>query len=197
MSTEATTTDGGTSGTPQNRDDASSAAERLGGPIEDEQSPDTARRAETSDDRQADTATGEDEQSVDTAGRTETSDDRQADTAAEEDEQSLNTASGAEIDADRQGDTGARQSTTLIAPERAESYNSRWNELKSEFVDEPRRAVRGANELVGEVLDELEELFRRQRADLEHGLDSEQTSTEDLRQALGRYRSFFDRLLSF
>jgi hypothetical protein len=172
MSTEATTTDGGTSGTPQNTDDASSAAERLGGPIEDEQSRDTARRAETGDDRQADTATGEDEQSVDKASR-------------------------AEAAADRQGDTGARQSTTLIAPERAESYNSRWNELKSEFVDEPGRAVRGANELVGEVLDELEELFRRQRADLEHGLDSEQTSTEDLRQALGRYRSFFDRLLTF
>ncbi len=51
--------------------------------------------------------------------------------------------------------------------------------------------------LVGEVLDELEELFRSQRADLEHGLDSDQTSTEDLRQALGRYRSFFDRLLTF
>jgi len=47
------------------------------------------------------------------------------------------------------------------------------------------------------VLDELEELFRRQRTDLEHGLDSEQTTTEDLRQALRRYRSFFDRLLSF
>ena len=197
MSTEATTTDGGTSGTPQNRDETSSAAERLGGPIEDEQSPDTARRAETSDDRRADTATGEDEESADTASRAETSVDRKADTAADEDEQSLNTASRAEIAADRQSDTGARQSTTLIAPERAESYNSRWNELKSEFVDEPRRAVRGANELVGEVLDELEELFRRQRADLEHGLNSEQTSTEDLRQALGRYRSFFDRLLSF
>jgi hypothetical protein len=86
---------------------------------------------------------------------------------------------------------------TLIAPERAEAYNSRWNELKGEFVDEPRRAVRGANELVGQVLDELEELFRRQRSELEQGLDSEQTSTEDLRLALGRYRSFFDRLLSF
>jgi hypothetical protein len=47
------------------------------------------------------------------------------------------------------------------------------------------------------VLDELEELFRRQRDELEQGLDSEQTTTEDLRQALGRYRSFFDRLLSF
>jgi hypothetical protein len=86
---------------------------------------------------------------------------------------------------------------TLIPAERAESYHSRWNELKGEFVDEPRGAVRRANELVGEVLDELEELFRSQRADLEQGLDSEQTTTEDLRQALGRYRSFFDRLLSF
>jgi hypothetical protein len=136
MSTEPTTTDGGTSCTAQKRDDASSAAERLGGPIEDEQSPDTARRAETGDDRQADRVADEDEQRPDTASRTETSDDRQA-------------------------NDGARQRTTLIPPERAESYNSRWNELKSEFVDEPCRAVRGANELVGEVLDELEELFRR------------------------------------
>jgi hypothetical protein len=47
------------------------------------------------------------------------------------------------------------------------------------------------------VLDELEELFHRQRTDLEQGLDSEQTTTEDLRQALIRHRSFFDRLLSF
>jgi hypothetical protein len=172
MSTEATTTNGGTSGTPQKRDDASSAAERLGGPIEDEQSPDTASRTETSDDPQTDTVADQDQQRPDTASRAETSDDPQA-------------------------DNGARQPTTLIPPERAESYNSRWNELKSEFVDEPRGAVRGANELVGEVLDELEELFRSQRADLEHGLDSEQTTTEDLRQALGRYRSFFDRLLSF
>ena len=172
MSTEATSTGGGTSGAPQERDEASSAAERLGGPIEDEQSPDTARRAETGDDRRADRVADESEQSPDTTTRAETA-------------------------ADRQADNGTRQRTTLIPPERAESYNSRWNELKSEFVDEPRRAVRGANELVGEVLDELEELFRGQRADLERGLDSEQTTTEDLRQALGRYRSFFDRLLSF
>ena len=94
-------------------------------------------------------------------------------------------------------DAAGRERATLIAPERAEAYNSRWNELKGEFVDEPRRAVRGANELVGQVLDELEELFRRQRSELEQGLDSEQTSTEDLRLALGHYRSFFDRLLSF
>jgi hypothetical protein len=195
--TEARTTDGGATGTTETRDDASSAAERLGGPIEDERGPDTARRAETSDDRQADWVADEDEQRPDTASRGETRDDRQADRIADEDEQRPDTASRGETAADRQADNGARERTTLISPERSESYNSRWNELKSEFVDEPRRAVRGANELVGEVLDELEELFRRQRADLEHGLDSDQTTTEDLRQALGRYRSFFDRLLSF
>ena len=94
------------------------------------------------------------------------------------------------------GATGDQGAATLIAPDRAQSYRGRWNELKGEFVDEPRRAVRGANELVGEVLDELEGLFKRQREELERGLDSDQTSTEDLRQALSRYGSFFDRLLS-
>ena len=198
-STEARTTDGGTTGTTESRDDASSAAERLGGPIEDEPRQDTARRAEPGTDRQADAFAGEGEPGTDTARQAEdeTVADRHADTTAGEAEPRADTARRAGTDADRQGDTDARQHTTLIAPERAESYNSRWNQLKSEFVDEPRRAVRGANELVGEVLDELEELFRRQRADLEHGLDSEETTTEDLRQALGRYRTFFDRLLSF
>jgi hypothetical protein len=105
--------------------------------------------------------------------------------------------SRAEAGAEDQLAAAGQERATLIAPERAEAYNSRWNELKGEFVDEPRGAVRGANELVGQVLDELEELFRRQRSELEQGLDNEQTSTEDLRLALGRYRSFFDRLLSF
>jgi hypothetical protein len=175
--TEATTTDGEATGTTETRNDASSAAERLGGPIEDEQS--------------------RDEQSHDTVSEAEADVGRRADMTAGEVDQSHDTAREAQTDTDRQADTGVRQRATLIEPERAESYNSRWKELKGEFVDDPRRSVRGANELVGEVLDELEELFRSQRADLEHGLDSEQTTTEDLRQALGRYRSFFDRLLSF
>ena len=170
--TEVRITDGGTTGTNETRYDASTAAEWPGGPLEDEQSRDTVSEAATEIGRRADSTAGEGERSPDTATEAQT-------------------------DADRQADSGVRQRTSLIEPERVDSYNSRWKELKGEFVDDPRRAVRGANELVGEVLDELEELFRRQRTDLEHGLDSEQTTTEDLRQALGRYRSFFDRLLSF
>jgi hypothetical protein len=167
----ASTTDGGTTDTTETEHDADTAAERLGWPLEDEQSRDPASEAETDLDRRADSTAGEREQTPDAATEAPTN-------------------------ADRQADTGLRQPTTLIEPEQADSYNSRWKELKGEFVDDPRRAVRGANELVAEVLDELEELFRSQRADLEHGLDSEQT-TEDLRQALRRSRFFFDRLLSF
>jgi hypothetical protein len=170
--TKARTSDGGTTGTNATRHNATTAADRLGGPLEDERVRDTASEAETDVGRRADSPAGEGERSA-------------------------NTATKAQTNADRQADTGVRQRTSLIESERAETYNSRWKELKGEFVDDPRQAVRGANDVVGEVLDELEELFRRQRTDLEQGLDSEQTTTEDLRQALIRYRSFFDRLLSF
>src|SRR5215213_6714644 len=138
IGTEARTTDGGTTGTNETRHNDSTAAERLGGPLEGELSRDTASEAETDIGRGADSTAGEGEPSPDTTAEAQTN-------------------------ADHQADTGVRQRTSLIEPERAESYNSRWKELKGEFVDDPRRAVRGANELVGEVLDELEELFRRQR----------------------------------
>ena len=194
-STEARATGGETTDTTETIEVASSAAERLGGPLDDERTHDTAGEAETDVGRRAETTVGEGERSTNTASRAETEVGRRADTG--DGERSPDTANPPQTDADRQADTGVRQRTTLIEAERAESYNSRWTELKGEFDDDPRSAVRGANDLVGEVLDELEELFRRQRTDLEHGLDSEQTTTEDLRQALGRYRSFFDRLLSF
>lgn len=84
----------------------------------------------------------------------------------------------------------------LVPADRARGYQDRWNALKGDFVDEPRAAVGSANALVGEVLDEIEATFRRQREQIEHDLDSQGASTEELRLALNRYRSFFERLLS-
>jgi hypothetical protein len=84
----------------------------------------------------------------------------------------------------------------LVPGDRAEDYRRRWESVKAGFVDEPRGAVKDANELVGRVLDDVAELFSRQRSELEADLRNEQASTEDLRLALGRYRSFFDRLLT-
>jgi hypothetical protein len=92
--------------------------------------------------------------------------------------------------------TDGQQRERLVPADHAASYASRWDAVKGTFVDEPREAVAQADALVGELLDELETLFREQRRDIERGLDADETSTEDLRMALRRYRSFFDRLLA-
>jgi hypothetical protein len=63
-------------------------------------------------------------------------------------------------------------------------------------VDEPRQAVEGADKLVAAVMQRLAEGFANERSGLEKRWDSgDSVSTEDLRVALQRYRSFFDRLL--
>jgi hypothetical protein len=93
------------------------------------------------------------------------------------------------------GTAAGEQSPSLIAPDRAVGFQKRWDELKGDFVDDPRHTVQQIDGLVGDVLDELEQVFRRQRGDLEAGLSDEGSSTEDLRVAFGRYREFFDRLL--
>jgi hypothetical protein len=110
------------------------------------------------------------------------------------------TGNGAEPRADqgvKAGTDSATQSEALIAPDRAAGFQKRWNELKGDFVDDPRHTVRRIDGLVGEVLDELEQVFRRQRGELESGMADESASTEDLRVAFARYREFFDRLLAF
>jgi hypothetical protein len=93
-----------------------------------------------------------------------------------------------------QPDAGQRE--RLVPEDRAASYGARWDAVKGSFVDEPREAVAQADALVGELLDELETLFHEQRRSIEQGLDADETSTEDLRLALRRYRSFFERLLA-
>ena len=97
---------------------------------------------------------------------------------------------------DREAAANVADDQRLFSGQRARDYTERWNDVKGEFVDEPRRAIAEADRLVGDILTELHTLFGDQRRHLEHSLGSEQASTEDLRIALGRYREFFDRLLS-
>lgn len=74
---------------------------------------------------------------------------------------------------------------------------SRWESIQAGFVDEPRRSVEEADRLVTEATERLAEGFARVRDDLEdEWRRGEDVSTEDLRLALRRYRSFFDRLVS-
>jgi hypothetical protein len=74
---------------------------------------------------------------------------------------------------------------------------SRWTEVQSAFVDDPRDCVQKADALVADVVDRLTAQFAQARSRLEEQWSrGEQVSTEDLRLALQRYRDFFERLLA-
>lgn len=74
---------------------------------------------------------------------------------------------------------------------------NRWSSVQTAFVDEPRRAVEQADSLVASAMKRLAEVFAEERAKLEGQWDrGDNVSTEDLRIALQRYRSFFHRLLA-
>jgi hypothetical protein len=94
--------------------------------------------------------------------------------------------------------TEEKQLAPLFLPDVAKEFRSRWDTVQIGFVDDPRQAVRQGDELVGQVMKSLAETFSNERATLEGQLDqTDKASTETLRVALQRYRSFFERLLSF
>jgi hypothetical protein len=75
-------------------------------------------------------------------------------------------------------------------------FRSQWSKVQTGFVDEPRQTVEEADKLVAAVMQRLAEGFANERSGLEKQWESgDNVSTEDLRVALQRYRSFFDRLL--
>jgi hypothetical protein len=85
----------------------------------------------------------------------------------------------------------------LFVSEDAAGYRTRWSAIQTGFVDEPRKAVEEADALVAEVMKRLAEIFADERGQLESQWErADQISTEDLRLAMRRYRSFFERLLS-
>ncbi|HET9206175.1 MAG TPA: hypothetical protein VFO28_08075 [Burkholderiaceae bacterium] len=77
----------------------------------------------------------------------------------------------------------------------AQGFRARWDATQIGFVDDPRQAVQQADELVAQVMKSLAQSFADERRQLEAQM-KETASTENLRVALQRYRSFFQRLLS-
>jgi hypothetical protein len=86
---------------------------------------------------------------------------------------------------------------SLLEDDELQSMTMRWKDIQAEFVDEPREAVQEADALVAELMQRLAAMFAGERAGLEERwAGGNQVSTEDLRQGLRRYRSFFERLLA-
>jgi hypothetical protein len=89
------------------------------------------------------------------------------------------------------------ETAPLFPNNELEDLRRRWNDVQGTFVDEPRRAVEQADGLVASAMKRLAEVFAEERSKLEQQWDrGDNVSTEDLRLALQRYRSFFHRLLS-
>jgi hypothetical protein len=85
----------------------------------------------------------------------------------------------------------------LFSGETEREFRTQWQEIQTGFVDEPRRSVQHADELITQIMQQLAKSFSEQRSSLERQWEqAENVSTENLRWALKRYRSFFERLLS-
>ena len=85
----------------------------------------------------------------------------------------------------------------LLEEGEAEEFRSRWQDIQTEFVDDPSHSVENADELVARVINSITENFASERTSLEDQWNrGKEASTEDLRIAITRYRSFFNRLLT-
>lgn len=88
------------------------------------------------------------------------------------------------------------QDGPLLDAARTEVFRHRWEEVQTHFVDEPRLAVREADQLVGEIMTALEDTFTAHKRELESSWDrGEDADTETLRLTLQKYRRLFGRLL--
>lgn len=103
----------------------------------------------------------------------------------------------AEIANETRHPDGEGSAEPLFPARETEELRGRWQSIQAGFVDEPRKAVEQADGLVAAAMKRLAEVFASERERLESQWDrGDDVSTEDLRVALRRYRSFFDRLLS-
>src|SRR5512132_3453475 len=137
-----------------------------------------------------DKSTGTDPSTADLADTGSVAPDPQGEVAEGVAESGAGTVSGAATAA------AEEQPRPLLADEELDGFRGRWDAVQVGFVDEPRGSVQQADALVAELMQRLAQTFSDERTSLEsqweQGAD---VSTEDLRVALQRYRSFFDRLL--
>lgn len=84
----------------------------------------------------------------------------------------------------------------LFEDNEAEQFRTQWLEIQSRFVDDPSVSVKEADDLVADVIKNITRSFADKRISLESQWKSGDVSTEDLRMAMKRYRSFFNRLLT-
>ena len=107
------------------------------------------------------------------------------------------------VESSKQNQESQNQSNhaPLFDEREAGDLRTRWQNIQASFVDDPQASVSEADQLVATAIQRPAEIFAHEKANLESawsrgGDASTAVSTEEMRQALRRYRSFFDRILS-
>ncbi|MEU4249878.1 hypothetical protein AB0F15_20960 [Amycolatopsis sp. NPDC026612] len=103
-------------------------------------------------------------------------------------------ASGGDVETPARSDEDV-ETQALIDEEKVSGFRDRWQNVQVGFVDDPKQAVRQADELVAGVISALATTFAEHKSELESQWQQGEPATEELRIALRRYRSFFDQLL--
>ena len=93
-------------------------------------------------------------------------------------------------------DLGPEQAAGAEAAEAARlgARHEQWRSIQSAFVDDPRRSVTAAADLVAQVVGELVASAQERERALRGEWDRDGIDTEDLRNALRHYRGFLQRL---
>jgi hypothetical protein len=174
----------------------------------DSDDPDTSRETQQAADQATDANPTSDQASESASSQRDASPTREPAAGQRADSRAAETAtdqpvSGGSLGSDP-GDTRMHDAAgtdsdhePLFPSDQGERFTTRWQEIQTSFVDQPRDAVAEADTLVADLMQRLASSFSKERERLEAQWDrGDDVSTEDLRVALTRYRSFFDRLLS-
>jgi hypothetical protein len=89
--------------------------------------------------------------------------------------------------------TDPSASVDPFGPVDTRAYETRWGEIQTGFVDDPRGAVEQAGTLLTDLMGELSSALTSDLEDLDR---RDSGDTEELRGAFRRYRSVFDRLVA-
>lgn len=149
----------------------------------------TAQDAMPEDERRRDHAADRDSRDVPDAGRAGDNGTDVHDVGRDPSSERRSPASGP--------DTVTEWSGDLLSSDDRSGYQKRWDDIQVRFIDEPRESVRKADDLVGEVTTRIADRFSSARGDMEQRWEGgNEPTTEELRQAVQRYRDFFQRLVA-
>lgn len=133
-----------------------------------------------------------------TATPTTTGSEAQTATAARDASRETGSQRTSSVSVPTADDRSAEQAMGALFPQgELQQFRVRWDQVQASFVDDPRRSVQEADNLVASVVKRIADQFAEQRGKLEGQWSrGDDATTEELRRSMRQYRAFFERLLS-